>query len=69
MSKLQEKAERRTINLWPDAGRALGLGKYATYGAAERGDFPGAIRIGGRWLVLREPFERVLKGENRGAVA
>jgi hypothetical protein len=61
--------ERRTLNLWPDAGRALGIGKNATYEAAERGDIAGAIRMGGRWLVLRDPFERMLRGETTGAKA
>lgn len=54
--------ERRTINLWPEAARMLGTGKNATYEAAARGEIPGAIRLGGRWLVLREPFERFLNG-------
>jgi excisionase family DNA binding protein len=52
--------QRRTINLWPDAGRQLGLGKNATYEAAERGEIPGVFRIGGRWLVSREAFDRAL---------
>jgi hypothetical protein len=57
-----EEIERRTMNLWPDAGRALGLGKTATYQAAARGEIAGCIRIGSRWLVLREPFEKMLRG-------
>jgi len=55
------------MNLWPDAGRALGLGKDATYQAAEKGEITGAIRIGSRWLVLRDPFEKMLRGEPVGA--
>jgi excisionase family DNA binding protein len=64
--------ERRTINLWPAAGAQLGLSKNATYEAAERGDIPGAFRIGKRWLVSREAFEKFLSGgetPNRGAAA
>jgi hypothetical protein len=60
--------ERKTINLWPNAGRALGLSKNATYEAAKRGEITGVIRIGKRFLVLRAPFERMLQGESvRGA--
>jgi hypothetical protein len=29
-----------TVPLWPTAGRALGLGRSATYEAAKRGDIP-----------------------------
>lgn len=54
--------KRETIQLWPEAGRRLGLGKSGTYEAAHRGDIP-VIRMGGRFLVLREPFERMLRGE------
>jgi hypothetical protein len=67
--------ERRTINLWPAAGGQLGLSKNATYEAAARGAIPGAFRIGKRWLVSREPFERFLSGAatngatDRGAAA
>jgi len=64
---MADKPERRTMNLWPDAGRALGLGKDATYQAAEKGEITGAIRIGSRWLVLRDPFEKMLRGEPVGA--
>jgi hypothetical protein len=59
------KVERRTINLWPDAGQQLGLGKNATYEAALRGQIPGVLRIGSRWLVLRDVFERAMRGEIR----
>jgi hypothetical protein len=53
--------ERRTMNLWPNAGRRLGLGKNQTYQAAARGEIPGLIKIGHRFLVLIEPFEKFLK--------
>lgn len=41
--------------------KKLGLGKNQTYAAAKRGELP-TIRIGKRWLVLREPLERILEG-------
>lgn len=40
-----------TIPLWPVAGQLLGLSKGSTYQAAQRGDFPGLLRIGHRWVV------------------
>ena len=44
-----------------EAAAMLGLGLNQTYGAAERGDIP-SIRIGGRILVPRAPFERLFAG-------
>jgi hypothetical protein len=53
--------ERRTMNLWPDAGRRLGVSKNLAYEAAARGEIVGCFRIGNRWLVSIEPFERALQ--------
>jgi hypothetical protein len=53
---------RKTMELWPAAGKALGLGKNGTYEAAGRGEIPGAFRIGGRWLVSVAVFEKFLEG-------
>jgi hypothetical protein len=55
-----EEKGRKTMPLWPEAGQALGLGKNGTYEAAERGEIPGAFRIGGRWLVSVAVFEKFL---------
>lgn len=41
---------------------ANSLSETSFYRAINRGDIP-AIKIGGRWLVLREPFEALLRGE------
>jgi hypothetical protein len=39
--KIREAIMRElTVPLWPTAGRALGLGRSATYDAAKRGDIP-----------------------------
>lgn len=46
----------------PEAGKKLGISRNAAYDAAKRGDLP-VIKIGKRVLVLREPFERMLRGE------
>lgn len=47
------------LSLWPETGRLLGLGRNATYAAAERGDIP-TIRIGKRLLVPRAALFRIL---------
>ena len=54
--------QRETYNLWPEAGQKLGLGRNATYEAARKGDIP-TIRIGGRILVPKAAFERMLSAE------
>jgi excisionase family DNA binding protein len=59
ITETQNTAERRTLNLWPEAGRMLGLSRPAVYAAAKRGDIP-TIKIGGRILVPRAALERLL---------
>jgi excisionase family DNA binding protein len=54
--------ERETLALWPEVAQRLGLSKNSVYQAAHRGEIPGCVRIGGRYLVRREPFERWLAG-------
>lgn len=49
------------MDLWPDTGHMLGLGRNATYDAAARGEIP-TIRIGRRLLVPRAALERMLAG-------
>ena len=57
-----EARQTATIKLWPDAGRdGLGIGKELTFRLAQRGEFPGAVRLGRKWLVLRAPFQRALE--------
>jgi hypothetical protein len=67
MPKLQKKrpstTPRETLDLWPEAGEILGLGRNATYELAQKGLFPGAKKFLGRWIVFRRPFERALNGE------
>jgi len=50
---------RPTVPLWPDAGRACGLGRSATYDAAERGDLP-VIRLGRRIVVPTARLRQML---------
>ena len=51
--------ERLTMPLWPDAGKALGLGKNQTYEGARKGEIP-TIRVGRRILVPLAAFNRML---------
>ena len=53
---------RQTIDLWPDAGRRLGIGRNQTYEAARRGEIP-AIELGRRWVVPIAAFQRMLGKE------
>ena len=57
------KIKRQTLNLWPDVGKVLGLGRNSTYAAAERGDLR-VIRIGKRLLVPIAEMERLLNGSD-----
>jgi hypothetical protein len=57
---LPKAEEKPTVTLWPIAGQALGLGRSATYGAAARGQIPGLIRIGKRWVVSTAELRRTL---------
>ncbi len=56
-----------TVPLWPTAGQALGLGRNATYKAANRGEIPGLFRIGDKYGVATAPLRRVLGLEEREA--
>jgi excisionase family DNA binding protein len=62
------RIERITLDLWPDVGRALGLGRNTTFKAAKAGQIP-TLRIGKRLLVPRAAFEALLSGASRQAPA
>jgi hypothetical protein len=57
---LPDPEESPTVPLWPVAGRALGLGKSATYNAANRGEIP-VIRFKGRVVVPTAALRRMLQ--------
>jgi excisionase family DNA binding protein len=60
MSPVPEQASvTMTID---DAAKLLGIGRNQAYAAARRGDLP-ILKLGARYLVLREPLERMLRGE------
>lgn len=60
---INDLRERLTITV-PEAGRLLGLGRDASYSAAERGDLP-VLRIGRR-LVVPVPKLLALLGATPG---
>jgi hypothetical protein len=41
----------------------LGCGLNQVYSGLDRGDFPGCIRLGARWLIPDRVIERLLNGE------
>jgi hypothetical protein len=53
------QVEPMTQRLWPETGKALGLGRVATYEAAKRGEIP-TIRIGKLLLVPIRALEKML---------
>jgi hypothetical protein len=57
---LPQPEDRPTVPVWPTAGRALGLSRSSTYLAAQRGDLPGLLRIGGRYMVATAALRRAL---------
>ena len=56
-----ENQPQLTMRLWPDAGQRLGLGRTATYQAAQRGEIP-TVRVGNLYLVPVKPFEQKFGG-------
>ncbi len=61
--KKKDRSERRTYDI-REAGRMLGLGTNASYAAAHRGQIP-TIKIGGRLLVPKVAFDRMLEQAGR----
>jgi excisionase family DNA binding protein len=57
------KGKAKTIRP-EEAAVELGVSRATAYRGAARGDIP-AIRVGSRILILREPFEQLLRGELR----
>jgi excisionase family DNA binding protein len=66
--KIREKADsqRRTLTV-EEAGRALGISRGAAYGYVRSGVLP-CIRLGGRLLIPRAAFERLLEEGTQPAV-
>lgn len=60
MSVLPDPEAQPTIDLWPTAGQALGMGRDATYKAAQRGEVPGLLRLGGKYRVATAALRQAL---------
>ena len=57
MSK--QERERTTVDV-PEAARTLGIGRSLAYDLARRGELPGVIRLGHRFVVSRAALKRTL---------
>lgn len=57
-----EKELRKTLKV-PEAARLLGISRATAYNLARSGQLPGARRLGGRIVVLREILEKFLAGD------
>lgn len=57
---LPNPEEQPTVDLWPTAARAWGMGRSAAYEAAGRGEIPGLIKIGRRYRVATAALRRSL---------
>lgn len=55
--------ERRTYTP-AEAAALLGCTRHHLYGLLDAGKVPSAFRLGGRWVIGREPFDRWLNGES-----
>lgn len=55
-----------TMPLLPDAAKMIGVGRSTAFELARRGEFPGALRLGHRWLVSRRQLEIWLAGQANG---
>lgn len=58
---MKQDAEPATISV-EQAARLLGLGRQTAYDLANRGELPGAVRLGRRILVRRKMIEDFLAG-------
>lgn len=57
-----EAPAARTVSV-QEAARAYGISRGQAYELARRGELPGVIKLGGRYVVSRTVLERVLNGE------
>lgn len=61
LSRADLMALPAAIPLWPDAGRALNLGRSTTYELAQRGEFPvRLLRLGNQYRVPTADLLRYL---------
>jgi hypothetical protein len=60
--------EQPTVPLWPDAARALGIGRSTAFAGAARGDIP-CLRIMSRLVVPTAALRRMLQLDDPGTAA
>jgi predicted DNA-binding transcriptional regulator AlpA len=48
----------------PEAAKRIGRSADSIYSLCRKGDFPPAVRIGGKWVVSVPRLERWLHGES-----
>lgn len=53
------KSERRTVSV-DEAAKTLGIGRGLAYELAQRGELPGAMRLGRRFVVSVALLDRAL---------
>jgi excisionase family DNA binding protein len=56
--------QSRTISI-EDAARELGIGRSLAYQLARRGELPGVIKLGNRFVISRASLERLLNGTEK----
>jgi len=56
-----KEQDARTVSV-ETAAKELGIGRSLAYELARKGELPGVIRLGGRYLVSRARLEKVLNG-------
>jgi hypothetical protein len=67
---IPDPADQPTVPLWPDAGRAFGLGRARTFELARRGELPmPIIRLGRSFRVPTAALRAVLRLDSEHTTA
>ena len=69
MPELPDPEKEPTVPIWPTAGKALGLGRGATYAAAARGDIPTVPTGGHKKRVPTAKLRQMLGLDQNGGAA
>lgn len=56
---MKATVERRTVSI-EEFAAAVGISRTSAYNLAKRGEVPGLIKLGGRYVVARAALERLL---------
>lgn len=60
------KPESKTVTV-EQASAMLGIGRGLAYELAKRGELPGVLKLGGRYVVSRQRLEQTLAGDESAA--